>query len=227
MFYILKMITIKEIREILAEHKTKQEGMFTKHEKLVSDLISGHQTLLKQRLDELCDSLTSVKTDVEELKESHSFTQNDIDQRLSNINEKVQNLEKELNSTKEGVVAIQTTEPRALEIRRKLVDLEDRSRRNHLQILGIKEDPRKSWEECENKICNMLEENWIWTQERAYCVEEKSNDKERAIVVQFSFYKDKINILRNCNNLRELKFPYSKIFPKRQWKFVKKNGRRY
>ena len=56
MFYILKLITIKEIREILAEHKTKQEGMFTKHEKLVSDLISGHQTLLKQRLDELCDS---------------------------------------------------------------------------------------------------------------------------------------------------------------------------
>ena len=205
MFYILKLITIKEIREILAEHKTKQEGMFTKHEKLVSDLISGHQTLLKQRLDELCDSLTSVKTDVEELKESHSFTQNDIDQRLSNINEKVQNLEKELNSTKEGVVAIQTTEPRALEIRRKLVDLEDRSRRNHLQILGIKEDPRKSWEECENKICNMLEENWIWTQERAYCVEEKSNDKERAIVVQFSFYKDKINILTNCKKLKGTK----------------------
>ena len=90
------MITIKEIREILANFKTKQEGMFTKHEKLVSDLISGHQTLLKQRLDELCHSVTSVKTDVEELKESLSFTQNDIDQRLSNINEKVQNLEKEL-----------------------------------------------------------------------------------------------------------------------------------
>ena len=68
------MVTIKEIREIfremLEEHKTKQEGMFTKHEKLVLDLISGHQALLKQRLDQLCDSLTSVKTDVEELKES-------------------------------------------------------------------------------------------------------------------------------------------------------------
>ena len=31
------------------------------------------------------------------------------------------------------------------------------------------------------------------TIERAYRVGEKSNDKERAIVVQFSFYKDKIN----------------------------------
>ena len=82
------MVTLKEIREIfremLQEHETKQEQMFTKHEKLVLDLISGHQALLQQKLDQLCDSLTSVKKDVEELKENLSFTQNDIDQRFSN-----------------------------------------------------------------------------------------------------------------------------------------------
>ena len=56
------MVTIKEIsREMLQEHETKQEGMFTKHEKSVLGLISRHQALLKQRLDQLCDSLTSVK----------------------------------------------------------------------------------------------------------------------------------------------------------------------
>ena len=37
MFYILKIITIKEIRqvfrEMLQEHETKQEGMFTKKKK--------------------------------------------------------------------------------------------------------------------------------------------------------------------------------------------------
>ena len=127
------MVTIKEIREIFREmlqkHETKQEGMFTKHEKLVSDLISGHQALLKQSPD----SLISVKTDVEELKESPSFTQNDIDQRFWNINEKVKSLKKQLILTKEDVCVIQTTEPTwALEIHRKLVDLEDRSRRNNL-----------------------------------------------------------------------------------------------
>ena len=44
------MVTIKEItetfREMLQEHETKQEGMFTKHEKLIVDVISGHQALL-------------------------------------------------------------------------------------------------------------------------------------------------------------------------------------
>ena len=37
---------------MLQEHETKQEGMFTKHEKLVLDLILGHQALLKERLDQ-------------------------------------------------------------------------------------------------------------------------------------------------------------------------------
>ena len=62
LLYVLKMVTIKEIKEIfgekLQEHENKQEGMFTKHKKMVLDLISGHQALLKQRLDQLCDSLT-------------------------------------------------------------------------------------------------------------------------------------------------------------------------
>ena len=68
------MVTIKEIREIfremLHEHVTKQKGMFTKHEKSVSDLISGHQALLKQRLDQLCDSLTSVKQTLKNVKKA-------------------------------------------------------------------------------------------------------------------------------------------------------------
>ena len=207
------MVTIKEIREIfremLQEHEYKQEGMFIKQEKSVLDLISGRQALLKQKLDLQCDSLTSVKTDVGDFKESPSFTQNDIDQRFLNINERVKSLEKELSSTKEDVGVIQTTEPTwVLEIRRKLVDLEGRSRRNNLRILGVKEDPQKSWEECENKIYDLLEEKLEMNtsnknMERAHRAGEKSNNKERAMVVQFSFYNYKINILRNCKKLKE------------------------
>ena len=102
--------------------------------------------MLKQRLQQLCDRFSSVKLDAEELKESLSFTQNDTEQRFLNINEKVQSLKKELISTKENVSVIQTAEPTlGLEILRKLVDLEYRSRRNNLRILGIKEDSKKSW----------------------------------------------------------------------------------
>ena len=59
------------------------------------------------------------------------------------------------------------------------------------------------------------------TIERAHRVGEKSNDKQRAIVVQFSFYKDKI-FSETTRNLRELKSPHSKIFPKRQCNFIRR-----
>ena len=62
LFYILKIITIIVIREIfremLQEHETKQEEMFTKREKLVLDLTSRHQTLIKN----LKKALVSPKT---------------------------------------------------------------------------------------------------------------------------------------------------------------------
>ena len=137
------MVTTKEIRgtfrEMLQEHETKQEGMFTKHEKLVLDLILGHQALLKERLDQLCDSLTSVKTDVEDFSKSPSFTEKHLDQKFLNINERVQNLEKKISSIKENVGVTQTTrQTRELKICKKLENLEDRSRRNNLRILGIK-----------------------------------------------------------------------------------------
>ena len=54
------------------------------------------------------------------------------------------------------------------------------------------------------------------TIERAHRVGEKSNDKERTTVVQFSFYKDKTKILRNCKKLKGTEisiFPFPFPFP--------------
>ena len=68
--------------------------------------------------------------------------------------------------------------------------------------------------------------------ERAHRVGEKSNDKEREIVVQFLFYKDKINILRNCKKLKGTKISIFENFSqetmqirKEKWKEVLANGK--
>ena len=129
MFYILKMLANKEIKEIfgemLQEHESKKEGILTKHEKLVlkPDIRTSSITEAKPWLTMRQSYL--VKTDIEELKESLLF---------SNINEKVQSLKKKVISEKEDIGVVQTTEPTwALEIRRKLVDLEDRSRKNNCE----------------------------------------------------------------------------------------------
>ena len=48
--------------------------------------------------------------------------------------------------------------------------------------------------------------------EKGHRVGEKSNGKERTIVVQFLFYKDKTNILRNCKKLEGTKTSIFKMF---------------
>ena len=68
----------------------------------------------------------------------------------------MKSVEREILLRKEDVVVIQAIEPTwALQ---KLMDLKYRSQRNNLRILGIKEDPVDLWEECENKIYDMLRE---------------------------------------------------------------------
>ena len=66
--------------------------------------------------------------------------------------------------------------------------------------------------------------------ERELRVREKSHNKERAIVVQFLSYKDKTNILRNYQKLKEAKISISENFSqdtmqirKEKWKEVLAN----
>ena len=70
------------------------------------------------------------------------------------------------------------------------------------------------------------------TIERAHRVGEESSNKERAIAVQFSLYKDKINILRNYTGtkFKGTKNSIFKDFPqeamqirKQKWKEVLAN----
>ena len=71
-----------------------------------------------------------------------------------------------------------------------------------MQILGIKENPRGSWEECENlRFMSYLEDKLEMDTsniniERAHRDGENRTIK-KVIVVDFSFYKDEINISRD------------------------------
>ena len=119
------------------------------------------------------------------------------------MGEKAQKPEEEINQMKEELHIIQTAKPSwTIEIDAKLVDLEDRSRRNNLRFDGIKEHENESWEDCKNKIYDLLEnkievdiENVVI--KRAHQTGKKNKNRFRPIVAQFSFYKDKMNILNN------------------------------
>ena len=207
----------------------KQEEMFRSHENSIMQLISGNTTLTNQRLDNL-------SKEIADLKESLEFTQEETEEKFSKLNEKITSMERNLFSLKKDIEVIQTTKPSwAIEIENKLVDLEDRSRRNNLRINGIKEGKNETWEECEERVNCFLEEKLdmdtseIWI-ERAHRVGEKKRGQERQIVVQFNSYKNKLDILRNCKKLKGTNFSIFEDFSKEtasirkeKWKEVLKN----
>ena len=57
--------------------------------------------------------------------------------------------------------------------------------------------------------------------ERAVRVGKKLNNKERKIVVQFSFYKEKLNVLRNCKKLKGTNNSIVKDFSKKAMQIYK------
>ena len=81
----------------------------------------------------------------------------------------------------------------------------------NLRSERIKEDENKSWEDCKNKIYDLLEnklemdiENVVI--ERSHRTGKKNKNRSRPIVAQFSFYKDKMNISKNCKKLKNKRF---------------------
>ena len=43
----------------------------------------------------------------------------------------------------------------------KLIDLEDRARRNNLKVDGIKRRPNETWEECEKELETLFKESQV------------------------------------------------------------------
>ena len=110
------------------------------------------ETLTNHRLDNL-------SKEIADLKESLEFTQEETEGKFSKLNEKITSMEANLFSLKKDIDVIQTTKPSwAIEIKNKLVDLEDRSRRNNLRSNGIKEGKNEAWEKCKERVNCFLEE---------------------------------------------------------------------
>ena len=122
---------------MLKEHEAsivqKNQEMFHKQEQSFLALISRNNALTNQRLD-------SLSKDINYLKQSLEFSQNEYDDKFKNMDARVQKLEEEINLMKENLHVIQTRKPSwTIETDAKLVDLEDRSRQSNLKFEGLKE----------------------------------------------------------------------------------------
>ena len=77
---------------------------------------------------------------------------------MMNYYEELFQVKKEIKKLKTDVKIIEDGLLNADEVSAKLIELEDRSRRNKLRIDGINEEPNETWDACGKKIPNII--NW-------------------------------------------------------------------
>ena len=150
---------------------------------LVKELLKQQESTLKMFLSAYMDSVNTridnLMKDVQSVKSSLEFTQAQVEELITS----------DLR-VKEVKVQIE-------DLRNKLDDLENRSRRNNLCFEGIPESPNETWQESESKIkhrisSHMPEVGTDFVIERAHRVgRPRSDSKPRKIVAPFLNYKDR------------------------------------
>ena len=105
------------------------------------------------KFDEIKKDVININCDICDLKDSANFSGNqinDIEKKLMKTEEKLKSSGTSVSSAM--VQKIDTVFLDNTEIKEKLVDLEDRSRRNNLRINGIEEGEKETSEVLEQKI---------------------------------------------------------------------------
>ena len=108
------------------------------HENNIKELINSNVKKTNKRLDKL-------SAEIVDLTASFEFTQKKDWEELFQVKQEIKNLKTEVKAMEDNLL-------NADEVSAKLIELEDRSRRNILRMDGIKEEPNKTCEACEKNL---------------------------------------------------------------------------
>ena len=173
--------------------------MFTMSQ--MKEIMKMHEeTILKvvnmtfERLDKKIDALRNdfiegqlrTKEELEELKKSISFNEENGSEATLKTQEKVIMIEKEKTQYQKVMSE-------------KFAEIEDRNRRNNLRFDNIEEEEKETWDVSESKVRKVFESIGVTKNveiERAHRTGMKKSEKRRTIVVKFLNYKDREEILK-------------------------------
>ena len=125
------------IREVVKEE-------FADHEKKFNEILKSHLETTNQRLNE-------ISGEVLELTKSLEFTQGEVKEEITCIKDDLNQVKTDLQELGEDVL-----DPDY--VTNKLIELEDRSRRNNIRIDGIEDDRNETWDSCEEKVQKLFKE---------------------------------------------------------------------
>ena len=176
--------------------------------------------------------IKSLKNEVNELKKSMESTQNDLEDRANNVEENMCKVKEDLKEIYVYQIDPDYVNDSLTDIRYKLTELEDRSRRNNIRIDEIAEEPGKTWGKCERKVQRLLSEELDINdvvKKRAHRVKayspEKKNSKKlrpRTVVCKLLSFIDKAKFIKNSHRLKGTSYYANEDFSKETLAYRKK-----
>ena len=174
------------IKEELEDHEKKMKQEYEEHEKKFNDIIKSHLQTTNKRLEE-------ISKEVRDITESVEFTEGRLDEEIATVKDDISKMKSDVRLIERDLL-----DPNG--VSEKLIELEDRSRRNNLRFDGLTEDTNETWDDCERKIQKILSDKLEITEdveiERCHRMGKRKGNRPRTIICKFLRFKDKQKILK-------------------------------
>ena len=180
------------------------------HENTLLNVFNSTFDRLDKKIDILKKENSKIKKELADLREIAQCHNGNVDE----VNKKLEDIDSRIEEVKLDEI----TEDFVTKTKKKLADLEDRSRRNNLRFYGFQEETNETWEEGESILTDFVKEKLEIEEdiliERAHWTgkiqrNDGTRNRKRTIVVKFLNFKDKSRIL---HTYREKKLWKEKIF---------------
>ncbi|KAL1268574.1 hypothetical protein QQF64_033937 [Cirrhinus molitorella] len=160
----------------------------------------------------LGDDLSTIKSELQAVKAEFTNTMVTVQTDMADMKNTIKDMEQSLSSCSDDVTVIQekvdflSTEVKRLED--KCEDLEARSRRNNIRIVGVPEDTLVTTSVVSKLLRDALhldKDIIVDRSHRTLQPKPKPNERPRAIVAKLHYHSDCVEILRQARQLRHFK----------------------
>lgn len=181
---------------------------------LLASLRKDIADIFKKELKETVgDALTTIKLDLQAVKTQLANDKAATDATIATLKGTVGEMEHALSGCTDDIAEMKTTieylTANVAKLENKCEDLESRSRRNNVRIIGVPEGP----DSCTTAaVAALLKEAFDLGKEplldrshRTLQPRPKPGERPRPIVCRFHYYSDCVDILRRARELRQIK----------------------
>ena len=193
----------------LDENNINFREVLKMHEETIIRFVESSVNSVHKRID-------NILSDVQALKATANFQDDTFHAKVKECDSKIDKIEMEMRKVSNLNLQRESSNSPELnnfsnsqslrEIKDKLTDLENRSRRNNIRVDGLIDSNKETWEQTENKLKSLIvdlniDPNAIVI-ERAHRIGKYDEQKNRTVVAKLLNFKDKEKIIAAAKKKR-------------------------